>query len=160
MFKRIFVGLVACLSGIAATQNVAATTRAAQQDTAPRPLYYERQITPQDLKDRTLRELTLMRNTIYARAGNPFRKKWLNDYFSAQSWYHPLKEMDKKKLTPLDRRNAELIANYETSLDKPELLRRRQEWLARPATPEKNVELRLLSVRLGVWLGNNDEART
>src|SRR5215510_16237625 len=106
MFKRIFVGLVACLSGIAATHSTAASTRAAQQDTAPRPLYYEREIKPVDLKDRTLRELTLMRNTIYARAGNPFRKKWLNDYFSAQPWYHPLAQMDQSKVTTPDRKNA------------------------------------------------------
>ena len=43
-----------------------------------------------DLEGRTLRELALMRNTIYARAGHPFRKKWLHDYFSAQPWYKPL----------------------------------------------------------------------
>ena len=55
-----------------------------------RPLYYTRPITDDDLIGRSLRELSLMRNTIYARAGNKFRKKWLNDYFSAQPWYHPL----------------------------------------------------------------------
>src|SRR5215469_17677501 len=126
MFNRIFVGLVVCLSGIAATQSAAAWTRAAQQDAASRPLYYERQITPEDLKDRTLRELTLMRNTIYARAGNPFRKKWLNDYFSAQSWYHPLTQMDQSKLTPLDRKNAETIADFDGSISRDDLLERRK----------------------------------
>jgi len=49
-----------------------------------RPLYYTRALTAADLDGRTLRELTLMRNTIYARAGHPFRKKWLHDYFAAQ----------------------------------------------------------------------------
>ena len=51
----------------------------------PRPLYYDRALTPADLQGRTLRELTLMRNTVYARAGHPFRKKWLRDYFTAYS---------------------------------------------------------------------------
>src|SRR5437773_10874911 len=68
-------------------------------------LYYDREIRQEDLRGRTLRELTLMRNTIYARAGNPFRKKWLNDYFSAQPWYHPLPKMDETRLTTLDRKN-------------------------------------------------------
>ncbi len=35
-----------------------------------RPLYYAREITPADLVSRTVWELTLLRNTIYARAGN------------------------------------------------------------------------------------------
>ena len=35
-----------------------------------RPLYYTRALTPADLEGRTLRELALMRNTIYARAGH------------------------------------------------------------------------------------------
>ena len=38
-----------------------------------RQLYYERALTDEDLAGRTLRELSLMRNWIYARAGNPFR---------------------------------------------------------------------------------------
>lgn len=124
-----------------------------------RPLYYERQITLDDLQGRTLRELSLLRNTIYARAGNPFRKKWLNDYFSAQPWYRPLKEIDQGKITPLDRKNAEIIANFDASITRPELLLRRQEWQAKADTPEGNIELRLLSMRLGEWSGN-DEDRT
>src|SRR5690242_1112822 len=35
-----------------------------------RPLYYERALTAADLDGRTLRELSLMRNTIFARVGN------------------------------------------------------------------------------------------
>src|SRR5215469_3282588 len=99
---------------------------AAPPDQTARPIYYDRQITQGDLKDRTLRELTLMRNTIYARAGNPFRKKWLNDYFSAQSWYHPLTQMDQSKLTPLDRKNAETIADFDGSISRDDLLERRK----------------------------------
>ena len=132
------------------------------QDQAARPFYYERQITADDLKGRTLRELTLMRNTIYARAGNPFRKKWLNEYFSAQSWYHPLAQMDQSKLTPLDRKNAEAIANFDGSIKRPELLTRRKTLLAdhKDQTPEGKIELRLLSMRLGDWSGAEDEDRT
>ncbi|HEY6249248.1 MAG TPA: YARHG domain-containing protein, partial [Candidatus Angelobacter sp.] len=110
-----------CAVGVLQITGALATTAARAtkpQDQTARPFYYERQITADDLKDRTLRELTLMRNTIYARAGNPFRKKWLNDYFSAQSWYHPLAQMDQSKLTPLDRKNAETIADFDGSISR------------------------------------------
>lgn len=119
-----------------------------------RPLYYNREIRKADLQGRTLRELTLMRNTIYARAGNPFRKKWLNDYFSAQPWYHPLEKMDESKLTPLDRKNAGIIAQYDVSLSKDELKAEQSKLLAFGApAPEDRIELRLLAVRLGKWAG-------
>lgn len=138
--------------------SIAIPSAARPQGTTGRPLYYDRQITPDDLGDRTLRELTLMRNTIYARAGNPFRKKWLNDYFSAQPWYHPLSAIDQSKVTPLDRKNAEIIANYDGSISRSELLARRQQWLGHGAdTPEGKIELRLLSMRLGEWSGNEDD---
>src|ERR1044071_10018960 len=100
------LALVLCLiAGFAALPS-----RASADD---RPLYYARALTPADLEGRTLRELTLMRNTIYARAGHPFRKKWLHDYFSAQPWYKPLPKDDNKKITAVDRANAALIAQAE-----------------------------------------------
>lgn len=89
-----------------------------------RPLYYERALTTADLEGRTLRELTLMRNTIYARTGNVFRKKWLHDYFAEQSWYEPT-GLDDSKLSAVDRENAEAIAKYETAIPRAELERRR-----------------------------------
>src|SRR5215471_1615317 len=133
---------------------------AAQQQEA-RPFYYTREITRPDLDGRSLRELTLMRNTIYARAGNRFRKKWLNDYFSAQSWYHPLDKMDESKITPLDRKNAEIISKYDADIPRDELLSMQQALRAenlvqgpdgklatRPPSPEDKIELRLISMRL------------
>src|SRR5215831_16275137 len=86
-----------------------------------RLLYYTREIAPSDLDGRTLRELSLMRNTIYARAGNKFRKKWLNDYFSAQPWYQPQEPLDETKITSLDRKNAETIATYDAGLTPDQL---------------------------------------
>jgi len=156
MLKRLLLAFGVLLSLSYIDNNVQASTAA--QDEA-RPLYYTREIAPADLNGRSLRELTLMRNTIYARAGNPFRKKWLNDYFSAQPWYHPLKAIDQSKITPLDRKNAEAIANYEASLTRAYLLDRRTEWKKKPDSPERNIELRLLSSRLGEWSGS-DEDRT
>lgn len=137
--------------------TIAVAMMPAAQQEAGRPLYYDRLITNDDLRDRTLRELTLMRNTIYARAGNPFRKKWLNDYFSALPWYHPLDAIDQSKVTALDRKNAEIIANYDGAISRPELLARREEWKAKADTPEGKIEMRLLSMRLGEWSGSDDD---
>src|SRR5499425_1312869 len=96
-----------------------------------RPLYYTRALTPADLEGRTLRELALMRNTIYARAGHQFRKKWLHDYFAAQSWYKPLAKDDNTKITKVDRANAALIAQAEEAPTQAELKKRRDDVLAR-----------------------------
>lgn len=126
-----------------------------------RPFYYDRPITEADLAGRTLREFSLMRNTIYARAGNKFRKPWLNDYFSAQPWYKPLDVMDESKITPLDRANARAIADADAAVTREELERRRDEVLARrknaPLSPADAIELSLLSERLGIWLGGDEK---
>jgi hypothetical protein len=124
-------------------------------------LYYTREITPADLVGRTLWELTLLRNTIYARAGNTFRKKWLADYFNAQPWYHPLPAIDDSKLTPLDRQNAEAIAKYDATLSGNQLRAMPQDVMssiirASGAAPRDKVDLRLLSARLGNWVGPGD----
>jgi hypothetical protein len=125
-----------------------------------RPLYYDHELDPdKDLAGRTLRELSLMRNTIYARAGNPFRKKWLNDYFSAQPWYKPLDKMDPRKLGAFDNRNAELIAFHDASLTRDDLVAM-QKSVGDPKTEADKIELRLLSVRLGHWLGPDAPDKT
>jgi hypothetical protein len=129
----------------------------------PRPLYYDRALTPADLQGRTLRELALMRNTIYARAGHPFRKKWLHDYFAAQSWYKPLAKDDDSRITRIDRANVALIAQAEQSQKRAELTKRRDDILARQragkATPEDAIELGLLNTRLGEWAAAEAEAK-
>lgn len=104
----------------------AATGQAAPGPDSPIP-YFTNALPDSALQGRTLRELTLMRNTIYARAGNPFRKRWLNEHFSAQPWYQARATMDESALTPVDRANAEKIAAYEASLLQSELRTRAQE---------------------------------
>jgi hypothetical protein len=128
-----------------------------------RPLYYERALTGADLEGRTLRELSVMRNTIYARAGHQFRKKWLHDYFAAQPWYKPLAKDDNKKITAVDRANAALIAQAEEGQKRPELKKRRDDILARQragkATAEDDIELTILNTRLGQWASAEAAAR-
>jgi hypothetical protein len=155
-------------SAQATTTSVATPASATPAAKAPeRPLYYDRAITPADLEGRTLREFALLRNTIYARAGNKFRRPWLNAYFGGQPWYKPLDVMDESKITETDRKNARLIAETDAAIAKEDLERRRDVVLARKKAgkeaPEDAVELSLLSQRLGVWLGGDekpDEARS
>jgi len=140
--------------------SVLAPALAAADD---RPLYYQRALTSADLEGRTLRELALMRNTIYARAGHPFRKKWLHDYFAAQAWYKPLTKDDNTKVTKLDRANAALIAQAEQGQKRDDLKKRRDDILARQrtgkATADDEVELGILNTRLGQWVAAAAEAK-
>ena len=151
---RLLVVLTATL-----TAGLAAQAQA-PPDSKDRPFYYTREIAPSDLDGRTLRELSLMRNTIYARAGNKFRKKWLNDYFSAQLWYHPQEPMDETKITSLDHKNAETIATYDAGLTHDQLFAMQNELImgSGAQTAESKLELRLLSARLGKWKGADTDA--
>jgi len=114
----------------ARAEAIRAKAAAAGAKATGRPLHYEREITTEDLEERSLYELTLMRNTIFARAGNRFRKKWLHDYFERQSFYRPT-GLDESKLTELDRKNVRTIAGYEAAIPRAELGRRRDELLER-----------------------------
>lgn len=129
---------------------------------AGRPLYYDRAVTPEDLDERTLREFSLLRNTIFARAGNPFVKPWLNAYFRAQPWYTPAAKIDMSKLTEIDRQNVTIISERENSFSRDHLLSLRDRVVARgqsgQATPEDPIELSLLSEALGEWVGSADVA--
>jgi hypothetical protein len=158
MLKK-FCFAIFAMTTMATAFGAFAFAQAAGDQESARPLYYTRAITKDDLDGRTLRELSLMRNTIYARAGNKFRKQWLNDYFSALPWYHPLDKMDESKLTALDKKNAEIIADYDAALPASELRAMQQEFL-NPQTPEDKIDLRLVSMRLGKWAGSPDQDRT
>jgi len=124
-----------------------------------RPLYYDRALAAEDLDGRTLRDLSLMRNTIFARGGNPFRKPWLRAYFGAQPWYHALAQTDDAKLTAIDHANARLIADREASFARDQLLAMKDAIAAKGApSAEDEVELALISTRLGTWVGGDAPA--
>ncbi|MDZ4803420.1 MAG: YARHG domain-containing protein [Candidatus Eisenbacteria bacterium] len=124
-----------------------------------RPLYADRDIVLSDLEGRTLRELSLMRNWIYARAGNPFRRAWLRDFFGRQSWYRPLAQFDPDRLSDVDRRNATTIARFDLSLTHDVLSARRERLLVRgdsmaargdSLSRDEQIERMLLGERLGL----------
>src|SRR5579872_5544537 len=156
MQRTIWLVIISALT--CATSSMGFAAQSGSTNNAPTatqtPFYYTRTITNADLKGRNLRELSLMRNTIYARVGNKFRKKWLNDYFAQFSWYHPLDKMEVSKLTALDRANAAAIAQYDASLNRDNLLAERATLLkANTGNGDDKIELRLLSERLGTWSG-------
>ena len=136
------------------TSETSATTSASAQK-EPRPLYYDRPITQEDLQDRSLRELSLLRNTIYARTGNEFRRPWLAEHFKAQPWYKPGHKPDQVEVSKLDRDNAEKIGEYDARLTKDDLEKMLAGVQARATSPraEDKVELSLLSQRLGRFVG-------
>ena len=136
---------------------VALLLPAAGASAKARPFYYKRAITRADLAGRTLRELNLMRNWIFARVGKRFRKKWLHHYFSKTRWYAPKKKPSYKRLSKVDWDNSKRIVAYEAKLPDAEL-RRHQKALAAKARAGKLsvpeiIEVRLLSIRLGRWAG-------
>lgn len=137
-----------------------------------RPLYFTRPLKAEDVAGRSLRELTLMRNWIYARRGNEFRRAWLREFFTQQKWYQPNQAAflsegwknlsdDQPADWTRDDKNAEVIAAYESSLTIEQLTAMRDAARARvkdakaPAADEM-LELKLLSVRLGGWAGEGD----
>lgn len=139
---------------------------------AERPLYLERPLTAEDLKDRSLRELTLMRNWIYAKRMNEFRRPWLKAYFTKKDWYSPNQTFflsgtwknvseDTPEAWARDDQNAERIAEYESNLTSEQLVAMRDAVRARvkatkPPAADDLIELRLLSVRLGGWAGEGE----
>ena len=71
---------------------------------------------------KSLRELSIARNTIYARYGwDGYRKPWLRDYFHSQPWFKPNPKFTYKQLADDDRKNAHFIAVREQSLTDVEL---------------------------------------
>jgi hypothetical protein len=114
----------------------------------------DRSIAAHDLQGRTLRELSLMRNEIYARHGQPFRRAWLREYFEAQPWYEAGAPVSPADLTPQERSNAERIGVFEAALTREELSRRKDDLQnaflqGAPRNPEQEIEWTLLNERLG-----------
>jgi hypothetical protein len=84
------------------------------------------------LENKTLRELAILRNTIYSRYGwDGYRKPWLRDYFHAQPWFKPNPRFSYKLISEVDKKNAHLIGAREQSLTERELDRMRLDVYAR-----------------------------
>lgn len=58
-------------------------------------------------------DLTIIRNTIYARHGYSFKNRPLRVFFDAQSWYIPVHTNIKNDFTELEKQNIQLLLKYE-----------------------------------------------
>ncbi|BDS11429.1 YARHG domain-containing protein [Aureispira anguillae] len=58
-------------------------------------------------------DLTIIRNTIYARHGYSFKNRPLRVFFDAQSWYIPVHTNIKDDFTALEKKNIQLLLRYE-----------------------------------------------
>ncbi|WP_375769005.1 YARHG domain-containing protein [Archangium gephyra] len=66
-----------------------------------------------ELRMLSLRDLRLLRNTIFARRGRSFKSELLQEHFQRMPWYTPDPAYSDKRLTKTDKRNIELILQVE-----------------------------------------------
>lgn len=91
----------------------------------------DRVLSVKELRQLSLRDLRLLRNTIYARRGRPFKSKVLQAHFSAMSWYKLDPAYTDARLTETDKRNIALIRSVEDEFGGP---LKDEDWLIDPAT--------------------------
>ena len=86
------------------------------------PNYFNRPVTSADLSGKGLRELAILRNTIYSRYGwDGYRKQWLRDYFHGQPWFKANAKFSYTQLSKLDHDNAHTIAKREAGFTRTQL---------------------------------------
>lgn len=91
----------------------------------------DRVLSVQELRQLSLRDLRLLRNTLYARRGRPFKSKILQAHFKAMSWYQEDPSYTDARLTENDKRNIALIRSVEDEFGGP---LKDEDWLIDPAT--------------------------
>jgi hypothetical protein len=91
----------------------------------------DRLLTPAQLRQLSLRDLRLLRNTIYARRGRAFKSQILRDHFTGMSWYKVDPNYSDKTLSANDTRNIALIKSIENEFGGP---LSDEDYLAEPAT--------------------------
>jgi hypothetical protein len=91
----------------------------------------DRVLKPEELRQLSLRDLRLLRNTIYARRGRPFKSEILRDHFTGMQWYKVDAAYTDKLLTANDVRNIQLVKSVENEFGGP---LSDEDWLTEPAT--------------------------
>ena len=67
----------------------------------------------EDVENLKKGDLTIIRNTIYARHGYSFKNRPLRVFFDAQSWYIPVHTDIKSDFTDIEKQNIKLLLRYE-----------------------------------------------
>ena len=70
-------------------------------------------LTKEDVENLVRGDLTIIRNTIYARHGYSFKNQPLRVFFDAQSWYIPVHADIRDDFTEIELKNIKLLLNYE-----------------------------------------------
>jgi hypothetical protein len=91
----------------------------------------DRQLTLAELRQLSLRDLRLLRNTIYAKRGRTFKSEILRDHFNGMDWYKAREDYRDKLLGRIDQRNIASIRTIENELGGPLT---DEDWLTEPAT--------------------------
>jgi len=73
-----------------------------------------RNLNESELAAKSCFELKIMRNEIYARHGYIFKTDDMRAHFSRQNWYRPLAADVSGQLSGVERRNTQLIKQYES----------------------------------------------
>jgi len=73
----------------------------------------DRLVTEDDLYGKSMQDLKIMRNTIFAMHGYIFKTKDMKEYFEGQSWYTPKKDNVSSELTSIEQKNIAFIKNKE-----------------------------------------------
>ncbi len=82
----------------------------------PLSIAQQRPIDPKSLEGKSMEELYLMQNEIFARHGRPFKTHELNTYFRSQDWYKLDINYDDSRLSKTDSINASIIRKKEREL--------------------------------------------
>lgn len=77
-----------------------------------------RHLTSEDLAGKSIWELKIMRNEIFARHGYKFKSDDMREYFNKQKWYKPQYDDVTSKLTEIENANIKMIKQYEDNLQK------------------------------------------
>jgi serine/threonine protein kinase len=80
----------------------------------------ERAIGDQDLANKSVLELDIMRNEVFARYGRRFQDPELQSYFGSQPWYKPLYAPDQfpeELLTPIEMQNVTYIREFQNRIN-------------------------------------------
>lgn len=76
------------------------------------------ELSKSDLYGLTPRQLTYLRNSIYARHGYVFNSDELNKYFNQFSWYYPDSSVSGSVLNKTEQANVEMIKEYQKDYGK------------------------------------------
>jgi len=119
---KIELGLLARAMGEFALDG---DTRAKSEDAS-----VQRLLKVEELRQLSLRDLRILRNTIYARRGRTFKSQILRDHFAGMKWYQINPAFTDKLLSANDTRNISLIRSVENEFGGP---LSDEDWLTEPA---------------------------